>query len=225
MQSEPAVNPIPSVIMALCLVMIAVELTLTLAGAGIVGGATGIGWRLNVMQDYGFSPAVLDRIWTRLDFDPSLIKRFVTYGFVQSDFVSAIFGTALLLALGKFVGDVVRPIPVLIIFFGSLIMGAVVFGLVQGGNTPLIGIYPAIYGLIGAYTYLLWAILGAHGENRMQAFRLIGFLLGLQLLFAMLFGGNPIWVAELAGFVTGFGLAIVCAPGGWSALVAKLRRS
>lgn len=224
MDQEPAVNPIPVVILAVCMVVIAVELVLSAAGAGIIGGPTGIGWRLDVMQDYGFSPAVLDRVWSVGDMNPDLIKRFVTYGFVHSDFIGSCFAAALILALGKFVGDVVSPIPTLIIYFGSMIMGAVAFGLFQDGTTPLLGAFPAIYGLIGAYTYLLWAILGAQGGNQMQAFRLIGFLLGLQLLFAAVFGSNPIWIAELAAFVTGFALAIVCAPGGWTALVAKLRR-
>lgn len=224
MDHEPAVNPIPAVIMAICMVVIAVELVLTAAGAGIIGGATGIGWRLNVMQDYAFSPAVLDRVWSVGDFDPDLLKRFVTYGFVHGDFIGSCFAAALILALGKFVGDVIRPIPTLIIYFGCLIVGAIAFGVFQSGTTPLFGAYPAIYGLIGAYTYLLWAIIGAQGGNQLQAFRLIGFLLGLQLLFAAIFGTSPIWIAELAAFITGFGLAIVCAPGGWAALVAKLRR-
>lgn len=224
MDQEPAVNPIPAVVMAICLIVIAVELVLTAAGAGLIGGPAGIGWRLNVMQDYGFSPAVWDRVWNIGDWDPDLLKRFITYGFVHSDFIGTCFAAALILALGKFVGDVMRPIPVLIVYFGSMIVGAVVFGIVLSGTAPLIGAFPAIYGLIGAYTYLLWAIIGAQGGNQLQAFRLIGFLLGLQLLFAALFGTTPIWIAELAAFVTGFALAIVCAPGGWLSLVAKLRR-
>lgn len=224
MDQEPAVNPIPPVVLAICMVVVAVELVLTAAGAGIIGGPAGIGWRLNVMQDYGFSPVVLERIWMFGDFDLDLVKRFVTYSFVHGDFIASCFAAALILALGKFVGDVMHPVGVLIVYFGSMIVGAVVFGIVLSGTTPLIGAFPAIYGLIGAYTYLLWAIIGAQGGNQLQAFRLIGFLLALQLVFAALFGTTPIWIAELAAFVTGFGLAIICAPGGWAALVSKLRR-
>lgn len=97
------------------------------------------------------------------------------------------------------------------------------FGLIAEGNTPLLGIYPAIYGLIGAYTFLIWLHLGASGQSQFKAFQLIGILLGLQLLFGLLFGTSPVWVAELASFVFGFAVSTVAAPGGWAALVEKLR--
>ena len=223
MQSQAAVNPIPPVIVLLCLIVVGVELALTAAGAGMIGGAQGIGWRIAAMQDYGFSPVVLDRVIAVGDTSFGLLKRFVTYGFVHGSFTQALFAAALLLALGKFVGDVFRAASVLIVFFGSLIIGAVVFGIFVDGNTPLLGIYPAVYGLIGAYTYILWTHLGANGQSQVQAFKLIGVLLGLQLVFGLIFGNNPAWIAELTGFVFGFGISVVVAPGGWTALVAKLR--
>jgi hypothetical protein len=65
--------------------------------------------------------------------------------------------------------------------------------------------------------------LGANGQSQVQAFKLIGVLLGLQLVFGLIFGNNPAWIAELTGFVFGFGISVVVAPGGWTALVAKLR--
>ena len=224
MQTQTVMNPIPPVIIVLCLIVVGVELVLSLAAAGVVGGPTGIGWRLGAMQDYGFSPIVLDRVFGFGDTSLDLLKRFVTYGFVHATFTTALFAAALLLALGKFVGDVFSTAATLLVFFGSLIFGALVFGLIKGGNTPLIGLYPAIYGLIGAYTYIIWLTLGAEGQNQIQAFRLIGFLLGLQLLFGLIFGANAVWIAELAGFVFGFAISIVAAPGGWTALLRKLRK-
>jgi len=53
---------------------------------------------------------------------------------------------------------------------------------------------------------------------------LIGFLMGIQLVFGLLFGGNRDWVADLAGFVAGFGLSFVVSPGGWGRVVDRLRR-
>ena len=220
---EPAVNPIPPVVIVLCLMVVLVELALSAAAAGMIGGPRGIGWRIGATQDYGFSPLVLDRVMQVGDYSLTLLKRFVTYGFVHASFTHALFAAALLLALGKFVGDVFRAHAVVIICFGSLIIGALVFGLIADGNAPLLGIYPAVYGLIGAYTYMIWLHLGARGENQLKAFQLIGFLLGLQLLFGLLFGSNQTWIAELAGFAFGFAASILLAPGGWSALLAKLR--
>lgn len=223
MQQEAIVNPIPPVVIVLCLIIVGVELVLSAGAAGLVGGPLAIGWRLGAMQDYAFSGAVLDRVISVGDFSFDIIKRFVTYGFVSSSFTQSLFAAALLLALGKFVGDVFRATSVLIIFFGSLIMGAVVFGLLVDGTYPLLGIYPAVYGLIGAYTYIIWLRLGQTGQNQLQAFRLIGFLLALQLVFGLFFGSNPTWIAELAGFFFGFSISTVVAPGGWTALLVKLR--
>jgi len=223
MQDEAIVNPIPPVIIVLCLIVVGVELVLSAATAGIIGGPLGVGWRLMAMQDYAYSPAVLDRVVSVGDISFDVIKRFVTYGFVHASFTQSLFAAALLLALGKFVGDVFRSGAVLLVFFGSLIFGALVFGLFVGGTIPLLGMYPAVYGLIGAYTYIIWLRLGQTGQNQLQAFRLIGFLLALQLVFGLIFGSSPIWIAELAGFVFGFGISTVAAPGGWAALLVKLR--
>jgi len=104
------------------------------------------------------------------------------------------------------------------------VFGALIYGTLVSTNYPLIGLYPAVYGFIGAYTYIVWVSLGAMGRNQIQAFQLIGILLGLQLLFGLIFGGNPSWIAELAAFLIGFAISPVLAPGGWAALLTKLRR-
>lgn len=223
MQQEPVVNPIPPVVIVLCLIVVLVELALSAAAAGMIGGPQGIGWRIAALQDYAFSPLVLDRVIAVGDFSFDLLKRFVTYGFLHASFTHALFAAALLLALGKFVGDVFSGVAVLIVFFGALVFGAIIFGIIAEGPVPLIGLYPAVYGLIGAFTYILWVRLGASGENQVKAFQLIGFLLALQLVFGLFFGSDPSWLAELAGFAFGFVVSIIVAPGGWTALVAKLR--
>jgi len=66
--------------------------------------------------------------------------------------------------------------------------------------------------------------LGALGAPQVRAFSLIGFLLGIQLLFSLLFGGDNSWVAEIAGFVTGFIGSVILVPGGMAQLIQKLRR-
>ena len=50
------------------------------------------------------------------------------------------------------------------IFFGSAIVGALVFALLTNVRTPLVGGYPAVYGLIGAFTFILWVRLGQRGR-------------------------------------------------------------
>ncbi len=224
MNQESPVNPIPPVIMALCLIAVAVELYATAMSTSVFGGQRGGAWRLSVVENYAFSPAVLDAVLSRGDYDFAILRRFVTYPFVHASFTQALFGSALLLALGKFVGDIFNPLATLAVFVTTSVSGAIVFGLVAGGTAPLLGLFPPVYGLIGAFTYVIWLRLGQTGQNQLAAFRLIGFLLALQLVFGLIFGSNLTWVAELSAFLVGFAISTVLAPGGWAALVHRMRQ-
>ncbi|MFN4131240.1 MAG: rhomboid family intramembrane serine protease, partial [Paracoccaceae bacterium] len=73
-------------------------------------------------------------------------------------------------------------------------------------------------------TFPLWVKLAAAGANKYRAFTLIGFLLGIQLIFGLLFGGGYEWVADLTGFATGFALSFVVSPGGWGRVLEKVRQ-
>lgn len=221
--NAPPLNPLPMVVWVLFLPMLAVEVVLQLGTSGFVGGPEAIGWRILAVQDFGFYSQLLPLMAERGEYPASLLMRFVTYAFVNGSFSQFLFAAVFLLALGKMVGEVFRAWAVAVVFFGASIVGALVYGLALGDAPPLIGGFPAVYGLIGAFTYILWMNLAHQGANPYRAFSLIGMLLGIQLLFGALFGAAPDWIAELAGFVAGFGLSFVVSPGGWSRLVQKLR--
>lgn len=222
--NDRAVNPIPPVILGLAVAIVIVECAFQLGSRGVVGGPYAIGWRLTAVQDYAFSPVVWEYVALRGDFGLPLIQRFVTYLFIHQSFTHMLFAVVILLALGKFVGDVFSAANLVILLLLSTVGGAIAFGLALEGPVPLIGAYPLAYGLIGAYTYLIWAQLGAVGDSQIKAFRLIGILMALQLIFGILFpGGTLNWVAEIPAFVIGFGASILLAPGGWAAMLVKLR--
>ena len=109
------------------------------------------------------------------------------------------------------------------LFFFSCIIGALFYGLVAPGQPYLYGAFPGVYGLIGGFTYLMWLKLGEMGERQYRAFTLIGFLLAIQLVFGVLFGGNGWWLADLAGFSGGFVVSFVLSPGGFAKLRSKIR--
>lgn len=224
MSYEKPFNAIPLVPLLLVFVIAAIELVLTAAGQGFLGGPQGIGWRSGLVQDYAFAPAVVEEIFEKGRNTLSLWQRFVTYPFVHLSFTHTLWAIVLLLALGKFVGEIYRPLSFVILFFASSVLGALVYGLLSPQNMGLVGAYPGIYGLIGAYTYITWLTLERIGDNQMKAFYLIGILMGLTLVYSMLFGANPTWIAELAGFVVGLFLAPIVAPGGWSAFLARIRK-
>ena len=94
----------------------------------------------------------------------------MTYPFVHGSFTHALFVVVMLLALGKMVGEVFRWWAVLLVFFGSADRrGRWPMRLVPGLRTPLIGAYPAVYGLIGAFTFLLWVQAGARSGRTSTA--------------------------------------------------------
>ena len=225
MKPESPFNALPPLVVALTLLILGIEAIFRLADFGIIGGARGVGWRIAAIEEYAFSSVVMDRVLVNGDYSFNMLKRFVTYPFVygNNQLTGVAFCAALTLALGKFTAEYYGGVKVVFLFVATSIAGAVVFGLVVENRYPLLGGFTPVYGLIGAYTYSLWLKLGSAGKNQLLAFRLIGFLLLIQLIFGLFFGGNSQWISELTGFAAGFVLSTVLAPGGWSSLVTRMR--
>lgn len=222
--NESPVNPLPPVVVALFLVMGGVELVLNLGARGLVGGPEAVGWRLATIQRYAFSGEIFDWMVETGRWMPEHLVRFLSYTFVHASFSHALFGLVILLAMGKIVAEALGPVSMLIVFALSAIGGALAYAVLLDDPRPLMGAYPANYGLIGGFTYLLWLRLGQMGAQQIRAFSLIGMLLLIQLIFGVFFGGGNDWVADLGGFVTGFALTILLVPGSLSALLSRIRR-
>jgi membrane associated rhomboid family serine protease len=223
--NAPPLNPLPWIVWVLALPLIAMEIVLSLAGAGVVGGAQGVGWRIQAVERFGLFPELLKHQWETGGYPLEELPRLVSYVAVHGNFTHALFAIVMLLALGKMVGEVFRWWGVLVVFLGSAAVGGAAYGLlIPGLRTQLIGAYPGVYGLIGAFTFLIWTKLALVGANRLRAFTLIGMLLAIQLVFGLLFGGNWDWVAEVTGFATGFLLSFVVSPGGFQRAVALIRQ-
>ncbi len=225
------VNPLPPIVWLLALPLIAMEVVLSAGAGGVVGGADAIGWRAQAMQTFAFAPDYLRQMIALNQYPMDGLWRLVTYPIVHVDVTHALFVVVILLALGKFVGEVYRWWAVLVTYLAATVAGALAYAAVPLTHAALVGGYPGDYGLIGAYSFLLWVQLTGTGGGQLRAFRLIGFLLCFQVAFA-LFGiavygvdRGTSWefVADLSGFATGFVLAFVVSPGGSARVLAKLR--
>ena len=229
--NAPPLNPLPPVIWALALPMIAMELVLNAGASGFVGGPDAIGWRVQAAQNFAFSPDYLRQMITSGQFPLDGLWRLVSYAFVHIDVTHALFVVVILLALGKFVGEVYRWWAVLATYLVATVAGALAYTAVPLTHTALMGGYPGDYGLIGAYSFLLWVRLVGTGDNQLRAFSLIGFLLVFQMVVAVfgvaLYGVERgttwEWVADFAGFAAGFLTAFVVSPGGWSRMLERVR--
>lgn len=221
---EPSpVNPLPPAVWLLFIALAIPELSFSAGEAGLAGGPGAVGWRLNALNTFSFSGDAFDFMVENGRLLPEHLMRFVTYPFVFASFTSALFAGVILLAMGKMVGEVLGGWAVVLMFFLSGIFGALVFGLVT--NEPwLVGAYPGVYGLIGTYTFLYWQRQVVSGGPQAQAFMLIGVLMGIQLIFGVLFQVGYEWVGELAGFVAGFALTAFVVPGGMTRVMAVVRR-
>lgn len=214
----------PRTVIALAAIMGGIEVMFSLAQAGYLGGAGGIGWRLAAIRDFGFSGQVFDWMRDTGQYPWEHVRRFITYPFLHLSFTHALFVVVFILAIGKAISGAFGGWKLLLVFWTSAVFGALVYGGMFAFTAPLVGGYPGVYGLIGAFTFLLWVRARALGEAPIRAFALIGFLLGIQLLFGALFGSSGDWTADLAGFVAGFGLSFLLVPGGWARLRDTLRR-
>lgn len=230
---QSPLNPLPPVVWALALPIIVLECILQLADRGILGGAQGIGWRMTVLERMAFSPDQLRWMWESGHFPPADVARALAYSFVHVGFTHAAFAAVFVLALGKFVGEVFRPFALALVFIGSAVGAALIYTVITamvpalqtatGQVVPLVGAYPGAFGLIGAFSFILWVRLGATGGEGWRAFSLIGMLMAVRLVFGLMFGSSPDWVADLAGFAIGFALSFVLVPGGPARLIEHLR--
>lgn len=217
------VNPISPIVVIFFLLMLGIEIALSLGNQGFIGGPQAVGWRAAMVQEYGFNGGIFDWMWENGRWPVEHVLRFVSYLFVHGSFTHMLVAGVMLLALGKFVGEVFAGWAVAVVFLGSGIGGALVWGLLFNDNGYLYGAFPGVYGLIGAFSYVLWLRLGQSGDNQWRAFVLIGFLMGIQLIFGVLYGARTDWAADIGGFFMGFFLSFVVSPGGWMRLRARLR--
>lgn len=220
---QAPVNPLPLTVVLMVLIIGAIELFFLAAEQGFVGGPEGLGLRLTAIEEFAFYEPLVAWMIENETMRAKYMMRFVTYPMIQGNFTNAVFVIVFLLALGKWVGEAMGQLSVLVIFFGSAILGAVVYALVWDTRVALFGGYPGAYGLVGAFTFLLWAHLAEKGERQIKAFSLIAALLAIQFIFGLFFGAGKAWVAEVGGFLSGFGLAFLLHPGQWSRILTRVR--
>lgn len=218
-------NPVPPVVWALVLPMIALELLLTAGDHGLVGGPQAIGWRSQAVQIMAYSPDFMRAMLAEHQYPADGMRRLVSYPFVHLSVSHILFTAAILLALGKFVGEAFRWWGVLAVFFVTAVVGALVYTwALPWIRTPLVGAWVPIYGLIGAFSFILWHRLRNEGPKRWRAFSMIGSLMLFKLLFSPLFGWGWDAVAELPAFATGFLLSYAVSPGGARRLLRQIRQ-
>lgn len=221
---ESPFNALPRSVLALAAVMFGIEVLFQLATLGILGGQEGVGWRLNAIRDWGVFDAVAADMWRLGVYPPEHMARFLTYPLLHGSFIHAGFVCVFVLTLGKLVAEAFSAWAFWLIFVCASLIGALAFVVLLDPQGPLVGGYPGTFGLIGAYTFIVWVRATALGQNQYRAFALVGVLLALQLVLSAIQGDFGNVTADFAGFLAGFALSFLVVPGGWARVLDLLRR-
>jgi len=206
-------NPLPPVIWALTALILLPELVLSLADRGLIGGPTAIGWRSEAIQTLGFFDPLFDWMLENGWFPIQGTYRLLSYVLVGDGFIPTLIAAVILLALGNVVGRVFSPLSVIAGFVFSAFFGAITFGLVEPSQDLLIGAFPAVYGIMGMYSFALLAVAHSKGAHPATAFRLPVALIVFQLIFWVAFGAVGSLTADIGGFLAGFGASYLIGPG------------
>ena len=131
---ESPVNPVPPVIWALALPILASEAYFGLGRMGFLSGGNGAGAAARQLwvERTAFAPEFLIRAWDRGSVGGAQLWRLLSYPFVHYSVTHAVFVAVFLLALGNMVARAMRPGAVAAIFFASAIGGGAVYALAAG---------------------------------------------------------------------------------------------
>ena len=82
-----------------------------------------MGWRQAAIQTYAYNADIQRWMLANGIYPFEHVIRYITYPFVHASFTHAAFAGVILLAMGKFVGEVFRQWAVAAVFAGSAIFG------------------------------------------------------------------------------------------------------
>lgn len=133
---------------------------------------------------------------------------FVTYALLHAGLGHLAVNMITLWSLGREVGAYAGARGLALIYAGSVIGGALGYGLLTSNPHPMVGASGALFGLAGAL--LAWSYLDrkAQGQGLWAVIRLGLFLIAINLVMYWAFRGHLAWQTHLGGALAGTGLAL-----------------
>lgn len=207
----PIVNTLPWAVWLLTLGVAGVELVLWAGAHGLVNWAGSAGWRAQALVAFGISPELQGWMWDTGRYPPERLWRYLAFGFFHLGPMQAVLVIVITAALGKACAERLGSAKVLVLLLLAQATGGVAFGLVADPGAWLIGGYPMIFALAGAYGALL--------RTRAALF-MVATLVVARLGLSAMAGGGMDWLADLTAL--GMGAAMAQALDG--PVLARLRR-
>jgi membrane associated rhomboid family serine protease len=139
---------------------------------------------------------------------------FLTHAFLHGGLLHLFMNTGIFLALGSMLAKGLGTQQFLVLFTVSAIGGALLFALISNPQGPLVGASGALFGFIGALKRWEWRWIAATGASSQKFWGTILGLAGINVVLALTFQGAEIaWEAHLGGFIAGWLIAPMLAPG------------
>lgn len=206
----PADGP-PAVVWSLAGVFVLAELAFQLSEAGVFGGPD---LRWTVFLRLAFFDVYFDGALQGYGVPAWFWSSTLTYAFLHGGLLHLFMNGAIFLALGGALARALGAARFLILFAVTAIGASVFFGLIAEAQGPLVGASGVIFGFFGAMKRWEWRWLMATGASRR---RFWGSVLGLAAVNVLLFfayqDGIIAWEAHLGGFIAGWLVAPMLAPG------------
>lgn len=196
-----ALTPTVYMIAGLCC---AFEIVFILSDAGLIGSER---WR-SAAYGYGAFWRALLQGWPPV-YEAQPYTMFLTYGFLHSDFSHLLGNLIAFVVLARVVQARAGQGGLLLLYVLSLLGGALCFGVLHPGSTPMVGASGAIFGLAGAWLYWLWHELRLRGHGTYRVWRAVLAMILMNFLMWVLNGGHLAWETHLGGALAGWLGAVI----------------
>jgi membrane associated rhomboid family serine protease len=211
--AAPAERPgPPAIIWIVALLFVGFELVFQLAEAGVLPFAD---LRWEVYKKLAFFDIYFEAWREGIPVPLELWTSFLTHALLHGGLLHLLMNGAIFLGLGGMIANNIGAARFLILFATTAIGGAVVFALIADAQGPLVGASGSIFGFFGALKRWEWRFLSSTGQSKGRFWSTIAGLTVLNLMLALFYPGEGAvaWEAHLGGFVTGFLIAPLLAPG------------
>lgn len=188
----------PRGLVLLAAVIALVEIVLTLADAGMLGGPglRGLAFRFGAFWTgllHGATPL----------YAAQPVGMFFTHALLHGGLLHMALNMAILLGLGRFTAERYGGGVVLPSFVIGAVAGGAVYGLISQSPYPMVGASGAVFAFLGIWTVWDWRRHRDVGAPIAPVARRVAVLAGLNVLLYVGLGGFLAWEAHLGGFLAG----------------------
>ena len=199
-RQPPRPAPPPAIIWIMAAIFVGLELAAELAESGVID------WprlRIEMYVIGGFWDLYFEAARTGRAVPIEFWTSFLTHAFLHGSLFHLIMNGVIFLALGGLLANALGTGRFLVIFAGSAITGALVFGLIADTDGPLVGASGAIFGFFGAFKRWEWRYIRLSGAPANRFWGTIAGLVLLNLALSLfLVGGALTWEAHLGRTLT-----------------------